>query len=225
MSDKDVSNSRRPLATRAAGWARALAAALARRRVPPNLISVSSVFFALVGSAAMFSVLRIESPGVASAAFVLAAFGIQFRLLANMLDGMVAVEGGLGGPLGDVYNEFPDRLADVALILPAGYLAAAASWPCGVELGWLACCLALLTAYVRAMGASINGQHAFQGPMAKPHRMFVLTCACLAAAVGAHTETNAQIMYVVLVLMNAGMLVTIIRRLRAISASLVKKDQ
>ena len=198
---------------------------MARRKVAPNFISVSSVFFALGGSVAMFAVLRIENAGAASIALVAAAVGIQLRLLANMLDGMVAVEGGLGGPLGDVYNEFPDRLADVFLILPAGYLAATGSWPYGVELGWLACALALLTAYVRAMGASINGQHAFHGPMAKPHRMFALTCACLVAAVAVHWQGEARIMYGVLVIMNVGMVITIIRRIRAISASLVRKDE
>lgn len=225
MSEQDVSNSRRPLTTRAAGWARALAAALARRKVSPNSISVSSVLFALIGCGAMLAVPRTETPTAASVAFVIGAFGIQFRLLANMLDGMVAVEGGLGGPLGDIYNEFPDRLADVLLIFPAGYLAAKAPWPYGVELGWLACALALLTAYVRAMGASINRQHAFHGPMAKPQRMFAMTCACLAGAIAVHWQNEAPIMYGVLVLLNGGMVITIIRRLRAISASLLLKDE
>ena len=36
---------------------------------------------------------------------------ILLRLLANMLDGMVADESGEGGPLGSLYNEIPDRIS------------------------------------------------------------------------------------------------------------------
>ena len=40
---------------------------------------------------------------------VLAALGIQLRLLCNMLDGMVAVEHGRATPVGALYNDVPDR--------------------------------------------------------------------------------------------------------------------
>jgi hypothetical protein len=38
---------------------------------------------------------------------------------------------------------------------------------------------AVLTAYVRVLGGSIGLEEHFCGPMAKPHRMAVLTAACL----------------------------------------------
>ena len=78
--------------------------------------------------------------------------------------------------MGALYNEFPDRVADALLLVPIGYLA-------GVEwLGWLCALLATLTAYVRLMGGALLQPQSFQGPMAKQHRMAVLTLACLAAA-------------------------------------------
>ena len=39
--------------------------------------------------------------------------------LANMLDGLLAVEGGQQTKTGELYNEIPDRIADVAFRLPA----------------------------------------------------------------------------------------------------------
>lgn len=121
---------------------------------------------------------------------------------------------------GDIYNEFPDRLADAILIVAVGYVALGAPWPHGDALGWAACCLAVLTAYVRAMGASIGARHAFHGPMAKPHRMFLLTCACIAAAAVSTQVMGAQIMYAALCVMVLGAVVTPVRRLRAIAGDL-----
>ena len=65
-----------------------------------------------------------------------AAAMIQLRLVCNLIDGMVAVEGGLGTKTGDVFNDLPDRLADVLLLAGAGY--AAREVPHAIELGWLA---------------------------------------------------------------------------------------
>ena len=131
---------RRPLRTRDARWARTLATWLVNRRVPPNWISLASLGFAAAGALAMLAA-PAASPGGRAALFVLAAACIQLRLLCNMLDGMVAVEGGLGSRAGDIYNELPDRIADPLLIVPAGY---ATGFALGPELGWIAGMLALL---------------------------------------------------------------------------------
>lgn len=102
---------------------------------------------------------------------------VQLRLLCNMLDGLVAIEGGLKSKAGDLFNELPDRLEDTFLLVGAGYAAGAA------ELGWLCAALALHTAYIRALGASLGQPQDFCGPGAKPHRMFLLTVGCLAGIV------------------------------------------
>jgi len=159
---------RRPLASRSSRWAQATAAALARSSITLNQISLASIVFAFAGA---FALVR-ASPGM----LLVAAVCVQLRLLCNLLDGMVAIEGGKQSPVGALYNEFPDRIADSLLLIALGY-AAEMAW-----LGWLAALLAALTAYVRATGGALGLAQDFRGPMAKPHRMAVLTIACVIGA-------------------------------------------
>ena len=159
---------RRPLATRGAGWAKALAKGLAGIGLTPNAISVIGIGFAALGAWAF-----IAAPGGPAWLWLGAAAGIQLRLGANMLDGLVAVEEGKGSPTGALYNEAPDRVEDALLLVAAGYA-------CGMpELGYGATVLAFGTAYIRALGGALGFAQDFVGPMAKQHRMFVLTVAAL----------------------------------------------
>ncbi|HVL68251.1 MAG TPA: CDP-alcohol phosphatidyltransferase family protein [Vicinamibacterales bacterium] len=170
---------RRELATRRRSSARAAAAALARLGVTPNQVSVCSLVFAGVAGAAL--VASPEATGSTRAAWLaLAALGIQGRLLCNLLDGMLAVEQGLKTRTGDIFNELPDRLADVVILVCAGYGARHVEY--GIALGWLSAVLAVLTAYVRVLAGSLGLPQRFLGPMAKQHRMFVLTLAVAAGA-------------------------------------------
>jgi phosphatidylglycerophosphate synthase len=162
-------NNRRPIAARSAGWARRFSAALARSSVTPNQISMLSIVFAAAGAAALLA-----WPGWPG--LVLCAVGIQGRLVCNLLDGMVAMEGGKKSALGAVYNEFPDRVADSIFIIALGY-AIGQPW-----LGWAGALAAALTAYVRVFGGALGLPQDFRGPMAKQHRMAVLTIGCLGGA-------------------------------------------
>jgi phosphatidylglycerophosphate synthase len=210
---------RRPLKTRDTAWAKGLARWLAARRVPPNAISLASLAFAGLGAAAMLAAPAVQ-PSVRAGLFLAAAVCIQLRLLCNLLDGMVAVEGGLGSPSGDVYNELPDRIADPLLIVPAGY-ACGLAW--GPELAWTAALLALLTAYVRALGGSLGLQQGFQGPMAKPHRMAAMTLGLVGAAVLVPWGLEGAVLALVLALIAVGAGVTLIRRTRAIVNALERR--
>lgn len=171
---------RRPLKTR--GWTLfvKLADRLARWGVSPNAISLSSIAWAALAGGAFW--LTADAAGAAARAlFLLAAAGIQLRLIANLLDGMVAVEGGRRSPVGELYNEAPDRIADSLILLGAGQAAGNLLLGCGAAL------LAVLVAYVRALGASAGAGQVFAGPMAKPHRMALLTITslyCMAAPAG-----------------------------------------
>ncbi|HYE45427.1 MAG TPA: CDP-alcohol phosphatidyltransferase family protein [Caulobacter sp.] len=205
----DIDN-RRPLKTRSAAWAAGLAAALGRARVRPNHISALSVAFAAVG-ASMFLMASTAEGGGRSVCFVLAGVCIQLRLLCNMLDGMVAVEHGMGSPTGPIWNELPDRVADVLFLAAAGY-SVAPVLPPGEWLGWLASALALLTAYVRELGRGLGEPADFSGPMAKPHRMFALTVACLAAAFEPLWGGTGQVVLAGLAVIVLGSLVTVWRR-------------
>src|SRR4051794_5874321 len=105
-------SARPPLKSRQNRWAAASAACLARRNVSPNTISLGSVAFACVTGAAYAGVVFTHTPWLVSVLLVIACLGMQGRLVCNLLDGMVAVEGGKGSPVGELYNDMPDRIAD-----------------------------------------------------------------------------------------------------------------
>ncbi|MCX7556092.1 CDP-alcohol phosphatidyltransferase family protein [Xanthomonadaceae bacterium JHOS43] len=198
---------RRPLTTRSAGWANALARALVGSTITPNQISVISILFALVGAALL--IYWPTPPG-----FVLAALCVQLRLLCNLLDGMVAIEGGKQSPLGALYNEFPDRIADSLFLIALGH-AAGHGW-----LGWLMALLAALTAYIRVTGGSLGLAQDFRGPQAKPHRMAVMTAALLIGAVESWLRGSVWTLLGASVLIAAGTVLTCVLRSRAIAVQL-----
>jgi len=171
---------RRPLKTRGRRWAGVLACRVARAGIQPNQISLFSLVFATVAGACLVATGGREG-AVAVGLWVGVALGIQLRLLCNMLDGMVAVEGGLRSKSGEIYNELPDRFADVMILVAAGYSHPSPNYL--PVLGWIAAVLSVITAYVRALGVAAGASQYFLGPMAKPHRMAVLTAASLANAV------------------------------------------
>ena len=201
---------RRPIRTRDTKWAAAIARWLAKVGLRPNHISLLSVVFGMLAGTAFVSVGWASSPLVRTLCYVLAAVGIQMRLLCNLFDGMVAVEGGFRTKSGEIYNELPDRFSDGFILAGAGYVGS--SFACLPELGWLAAILAVTTAYVRALGAAAGAQQYFLGPMAKPHRMAVLTVAALASAVGEWFGLHGVLIAVAFGIIVIGCLVTIARR-------------
>ena len=210
---------RRPLKTRSATWARWLARKLTGLGVSPNAISVASLVFALAGAAVMIAAGRAVEGQVQGALLITAAVCIQLRLLCNMLDGMVAVEGGLASRAGALFNELPDRLADPLLIVPAGYLT---GYVWGPELAWTAALLALLTANVRTLGGSLGFEEDFSGPMAKPHRMAAMTLGLIAAAL-APAALVGSILLLTLLLIALGTALTVARRTLAIRRALASR--
>lgn len=160
--------------TRQRAWAHVVAAWLTRLRVPPNAISMTSI---LVAALAAAGYLALPGRSRGQQVLLLVAIGIfvQLRLLCNMLDGLVAIEGALHSPSGDLYNEIPDRIDDVLILAAAGYAVPGIAW--APIAGWSAAALALFTAYVRLLGGTLGAPQTFMGPMAKPHRMFVVTLA------------------------------------------------
>ena len=202
--------SRRPLKSRGIPAFQWLAANLARAGVAADAISAAGLIFGMGAGAALAGTAHVV--GAAQAGLWLAGAAlVQLRLLANMLDGMVAVEGGRKSRLGPLWNEIPDRVSDSATLVGAGY--ALGGVP---ELGWLAALLAMLTAYIRAIGALNGAGEAFLGWFSKPRRMFFVTLACLAGAAGfAHVAMPAA-----LALLVAGSAVTCLQRLRWIGGRL-----
>lgn len=168
-----------------------------------------------------------HADGWARFAWLVAAALIQLRLLANLLDGMVAIESGRASPVGELYNEVPDRVSDTATLVGAGYAVGG-----DIVLGYLAACAALFTAYVRTMGKAAGASQEYCGPMAKQQRMALLTLVALYCGLTpAHWQPTwgdsgeRGLATVALLLIALGSLLTAIRRLVRIAANLRRGRQ
>ena len=211
---------RRPIAARDAGWAKRTAKALARGGVRPNAVSGASVVFALAAMLCLMATARTESKGADVALFLVAALCVQLRLLCNLFDGMLAVEFDQASALGPIFNDFPDRPADVFVLVGCG-LCVGSSWL--PTWSWIAAALALITAYTRVLGVAIGAREYFIGPMAKPQRMAVATVACVLSALEIIFNLPPRAMLFALVLVCFGCVVTIARRLQFIARDLDAK--
>lgn len=209
MSDPDLN--RRPIKARASQWAKQAARFCTRIRISPNQISMASIAFAGIGAAML-----VYSP--APAGLLICAIAIQSRLVCNLLDGMVAMEGGRRSPLGQLFNEFPDRIADSVLIVALGY---AIDLP---FLGWLGALAAALTAYVRLFGGSLGLPQDYRGPMAKQHRMAVLTAGCVLGAIELPSFGTEYALIAASGAIALGALVTCALRTRAIAVQLRQRQ-
>ena len=211
---------RRPLASRDADLAQRLAAWLIARQVQANTVSLSSIGFAAMAALCLVAT---SSATIVNARmlFGLAGLFVQLRLLANLLDGMVAVGSGRASPLGELYNEVPDRVADMLILVAAGFAAGGAP-----ALGYSAALVAVLTAYLRAFGNAAGVRGLFIGPMAKPQRMATITGACVYAACaptdwpGAITSAGIGSVRFALAMIVGGGVLTSIRRLHRIALEL-----
>ncbi len=222
----DESTSRRPLKTRQWAFFQRTAAALADASVSPNAISLASIAFGVGAGIALAATAFVSEPFSQRMLWIAAAVFIQLRLIANLLDGMVAVEGGRKSATGELFNEIPDRIADPAILVGAGY--ALGGHPL---LGFVAALLALFVAYVRAIGASVGAGQQFLGPMAKPHRMAVLTVACLVCGLTPsswlpmHESTGLGVAGLALTIIIVGCVVTACRRTIRIASVMKQQAQ
>jgi phosphatidylglycerophosphate synthase len=189
-----------------------LAATLSKSGITPNTISALSVVAAGLGGLAF--VAAGQGAIAWTAGWIAGAALIQARLICNLMDGMVAVEGGKKSPTGELWNEVPDRIADPLLLVCAGW-AVGLPWV-GALAGWAA----LMTAYVRAVGATLTGVQDFSGPFAKQQRMAGLTVAALLTAADPLWNGSGQVMKIAVIVIAIGTVVTLVRRLLRLAAKL-----
>lgn len=209
---------RRPIPSRGVRWAVATAQRLRRAGVRPNQVSLAGLAFAALGAGCLLLAGR-SADGGRAALLLLAAVALPLRLLCNLLDGMLAVEGGLRTPTGELSNELPDRLADLLLLVGAGYAVQGIAW--APPLGWLAGSFALIVAHVRTLGSAAGAATHFDGQMPKPRRMPVLFAACLLAGGDALLgEPRGWELVVALAVVALGPMVTVGLRQRRIAADL-----
>lgn len=196
MSDQN----RRPLTSRNSAWAGRLASWAVTKGITPNQISQASMGFAALG----FLLYWLSTTGgfLQFLALLLAAATLQARLVCNLIDGMVAIEGGKGAKDGPFWNEAPDRASDLLFFTGAGLAAG------NPALGLLAGALAIATAYIRELGRAEGFPPDFSGPLAKPQRMAVLTVGTIVAALYASEWTVTVTLWIIAL----GTAATILRR-------------
>ncbi|RRH69765.1 CDP-alcohol phosphatidyltransferase family protein [Falsigemmobacter faecalis] len=191
---------RRPIASRNTAFARRITGFLVRRNLTPNAISMLSMLAAGVAG------LAFALAGGHWGGLLLAALACQMRLLCNLFDGLVAVEGGKGGPDGPFWNEAPDRISDLLIFAGLG-------WAVGrPDLGYLVGALAVLTAYIRELGRANGAGNDFSGPLAKPQRMALVTLAAVAQAAALLADLTAPLLLWTLWGLLVGTAVTVLRR-------------
>ena len=150
-----------------------------------------------------------------------AALCVQLRLLANLFDGMVAVETGQASPVGELFNEVPDRISDAVLLVALGFVEGSS-----VHFAYAAAILAVFVAYLRAVGGVAGAGQVFAGVMAKPQRMFLVTMLCMFQTLAPETWQRAFLPHdlgapaLVLAVICAGCVVTSFTRLSAIARGL-----
>jgi phosphatidylglycerophosphate synthase len=210
---------RRPIAARGWGVTRKVASWLGRTGISPNGISIIGMIAGLAaGGCFAATAYWVDALRVLWAA---AGILIVVRLLANMFDGMVAIETNRASSVGELFNEVPDRASDSAILIGVGY--ALGSDPVA---GLSAAIAAMFTAYVRTVGKAAGAPYDFRGPMAKQQRMFLVIALCAFGMVAPHTasaridDAVLTLPIVVLWIITIGSLITALRRLGGIAAKL-----
>lgn len=210
--------SRRPLASRDTRWAHNIAARLAATSMTPNQISAGSILAAALAGACFWA--SASADGVFRILLLLgAALFCQLRLLCNLFDGMVAVEGGRRSSGGAAWNEFPDRFADILILAGCGM---AAGDP---ALGWAAATGAVLTAYVRELGNAIGAGGDFSGPMAKQHRMALVTAGAVLSLFETRLAPAGTVLTIVLWVIVVGAFLTSLLRTRRLLKRLRRESE
>lgn len=215
---ENASKNRRPIKARDRGWAQASARALKHMGFTPNQISILSVVFAAFAGVAL-GLSGVEPYLPRPVWIIIALLCILFRLLCNLFDGMIAVEGGMATRSGEIFNDFPDRPSDLFILVGAGY--AIKNLPFGSDLGWCAATLAIMSAYVRYLGGAAGAGQFFLGPMAKQQRMGTMIAASILSVVLEPAVLQVgTILYLGLAVIVVGTVLTIGRRLKKISGVL-----
>ncbi len=174
---------------------------LARRRVHPDYLTLGALALSAAGG------LMLWAANVAHPLLLLLIPVALGRTALNVLDGLVARDTGLSRPWGEVLNEF----SDVCLFAGASVAPGSDS-----RVGAAVTVLMLLSSYLGTVVKAAGGKREYGGVMGKADRMIYLSVACLVAVL----FPFFPVFRVFLVLVGAGLAVTIVQRLRTIHHAL-----
>lgn len=209
MSPKTKVKNRRPLGIRKAKVFVAMAKTLANFGFTPDQISWAGLISALLAGLCLILIPH-KTPDTRLWLFLFATVFIELRALCNMLDGMVAIEGGKKTPWGEIVNDLPDRFSDLFMLVGAGY--SVSDWAWAPLLGWSAGTLAVMTAYVRVLTGALGLKQDFGGIMSKPIRIALLALACLVSAFLVPGGRESWPIVIGLAVISLGSTVTIFQR-------------
>jgi phosphatidylglycerophosphate synthase len=211
MDGPHAPSDRRPIAARNLAVTNRVAGWLVERGASPDAISAAGMLAGLLGGVCLAGTAWWSD--AARPLWLLAAVFVQLRLLANLLDGMVAIGRRVASARGELWNEVPDRVSDTAILLGLGVAAGSPAWGLAASLG------AMSAAYIRAVGRAVGAPSDFRGPMAKQHRMALVTGLAVWCA-ATPLAWNAALSYWSLVVIAVLSVVTAMRRLAGIAAHL-----
>ncbi|MBU8538362.1 CDP-alcohol phosphatidyltransferase family protein [Falsiroseomonas tokyonensis] len=203
---------RRPIAARDLALTGRVAGWLVARGASANGISAAGMVAGLLAGLAFAGIAW--APEAARPLWLVGALLVQLRLLANLLDGMVAIGRGIASPVGELWNEVPDRVSDTAVLLGLGVAAGSPAW------GLAAALAAMATAYIRAVIKTAGAPSDFRGPMAKQHRMALVTVLAIWAGLAPTAWFGPAITTAVLMAITLLAGATALRRLLAGAAAL-----
>lgn len=171
----------------------------ARNRIHPDLFTYGALVLSSVAG------LALAWAGSSPAWLWLVPPSLILRLLFNLMDGLLARELGLADAMGEVKNEFGDRIADAAI-----FLGIACGGYADPRLAALVIALILSVSYLGILGKAIGGVRVYGGVFGKGDRMITLAVFTLYPALT--TDLASYNVYLALAGIAAGL--TILQRLR-----------
>ena len=162
-------------------------AALHRRGITANMVTVSAMLASLAFGAWMWLASHSRLP------FLLLPLFMFARMALNAIDGMLARQYQQQSKLGALLNETGDLVSDAALYAPFAVLPAVQP---GIIMGVVF--LALLTEFVGVLGQVIGGGRRYEGPMGKSDRAVVF--GALGLLIGMGVPIHAYLNTILLVM-------------------------
>ncbi|MGD9718660.1 MAG: CDP-alcohol phosphatidyltransferase family protein [Sulfurimonadaceae bacterium] len=152
---------------------RPLVQAMAKAGVSANAVTLFAVFVSIAAGAALFL-----SKGAVWALFCIPVV-LFVRMALNAIDGMLAKEHAMKSDLGALLNEMGDVVSDAALYLPFALIG-------GIDPLWvvLFVVVAIFTEMIGVLAVTLQRERAYDGPMGKSDRAFVMGALSLAMACG-----------------------------------------
>ncbi len=180
-----------------------LSVLLIKNRIHPDTINLLGLSTSIVMSILLFYSTHIP------ALYLVLPIGAFLRTIFNALDGMVARGLSVSSPMGEVKNEFIDRLSDIFIILSMGL-----SNHGNISLVFVALALILLGSYLGILGKACGGKRVYVGILGKADRMILIGMA------GVFAFYRINIWNALYYLMITGALITIFQRYYSIKREL-----